>query len=105
MDGHPADIAVEDFLLVVVHGLQHLVADAKGLAEAFDGSRANRIPGARRVEHGLQPLIQVAGAELGAVHRRQHLHVAERIEPEADGMRSRTIVMMRSMMAGARRPR
>src|SRR5205823_2812426 len=64
----PADVAVEYFALVVVLGLNHLVADAKRPAEPHDLRRAGRIEG------GLQHRIEIAHAQLGAIHRRQHLH-------------------------------
>ena len=39
----------------------------------------------RRVESGLQLRIQLAHAQQATVHRRQHLHVAERIALQLSG--------------------
>ena len=82
VDGRNApDIAVEDFLFVVVARLQDFVAHAKFRPEALD----LRTIGPRRIERGLQGDVQFAYAEASAVHRREHLHVAHRIQSHALG--------------------
>ena len=73
--------------MIIVLRLQNLVADAELPAEALHFHAAGRW-----VQHRLQMGVERVRPQLGAVHRRQHLHVAERIEAEALGMRSRTIV-------------
>ena len=71
-----ADVAVEDFLVVVVVGLDDLVADAEGDAEALDFE----LEFVGRIERKLQGLIERNGAEEIAIHRREHLDVADGIE-------------------------
>ena len=71
-----ADVAVIDFLVVVVLDLHDLVAGREGPAEAFDLALAGGI------ERGLQFDIERAGADAAAVHRAQHLDVADGIETE-----------------------
>ena len=76
-----ADIAVENVLIVIVLDLHHLVAQAEDLP-------VKRLLGFHRaggIEGRLQLLIQGVHSGRAAVHGRQHLHLAERVEAEALG--------------------
>ena len=76
MRRHDAEIAVVDVLVVVVLDLHDLVAGTEGPAEALDADVAGR------VQRLLQLDVERARAEAAAVHRTQHLDVADRIEAE-----------------------
>ena len=76
-----ADVAVEDFALVVVSRLQNLVADAERGPVALHFFCVAVV----RIEHVLKHLVQVLHAEFGLVHRRQHLHIANGVEAEFRG--------------------
>src|SRR5262249_21216188 len=106
---HPANVAVKNFLLIIVDRLEHLVAEAKAPAETFHfgpltpgplpqrgGGESFLVPspplrertggeGVRRVQHFLEAAVQIACPQLRAVHRGQHLDVLEGIETEAGG--------------------
>ena len=75
---HAPDVAVEDFLVVVVADLHHLVARAP----AADASRCV-LPG--RVEGALQHRVELLGAHLAPVHGGDDLDVFHGIEAEAPG--------------------
>ena len=72
-----ADVAVVDLLVVVVLDLHHLVAGREGPAETLDLALAGG------VQRRLQFDVERAGADAAAVHRAQHLDVADGIEAEA----------------------
>ena len=74
-----ADIAVINFLVVVVLDLHHLVAGRKGPAEALD------LAIARRVQGRLQFDIERARPDAAAIHRAKHLDIANRIKSEPLG--------------------
>src|SRR5271165_86889 len=74
---HDAEVAVVHVLVVVVLDLHHLVARAECPAEALDADIA------RRVQRVLQLDIERASPEAAAVHRAEHLNVADRVKPEA----------------------
>jgi hypothetical protein len=69
-------VAVVDFLVVVVLDLHDLVAEAEGPTEPFDTDLA------RRVQRFLQLDIERASAKTAAVHWAQHLDVADWIKTE-----------------------
>jgi hypothetical protein len=77
--GHEADVAVVDLLVVVVLDLHDLVPRREGPAKALD------LPWPRRVESGLEFDVERSRADAPAVHRAQHLDVADGIEAEASG--------------------
>ena len=64
-----------DVLVVVVAQLHHLVADAIGPGAANERSPA-------RVQRCLESLVERNGPGGAPVHGREHLHVADRVEPE-----------------------
>src|SRR4029077_11779235 len=72
-----AQVAVVDFLAIVVLDLHDLVARAEGPAETFDAGLAGR------VQRRLQLDVEGACAKAAPVHRAQHLDVTYGIEPEA----------------------
>ena len=63
--------------VVVVAQLHHLVAAAKRALAARELGAPRR-----RIEPLLQRAVERRGAELAAMHRRQHLDVGDRIEAE-----------------------
>jgi hypothetical protein len=71
--------AIIHLFAIVIFDLHDLVADGKGHPEFFDLWFSSRI------ESPLQLDIQRTGAELAAVHRAEHLDVAQGIEAEATG--------------------
>ena len=68
---HHAEVAVEDVLVVVIAGLDDLVA-------RLDAPRA----GIGAAQAALQGLVEGLDAAGAFVHRRQHLDVAQRVEAE-----------------------
>src|SRR5260370_38285864 len=54
-----ANIAVKDFFLIVIHGLQHLVAHAKGPTEALNLARAFAVDRSQRIKNLLKPSFQI----------------------------------------------
>src|SRR5439155_6853208 len=75
--GYNTEIAVVNVAVVIVLDLHDLVAGAEDLAEALDAQLA------RRVQRLLQFEVQGTRAEPAAVHRAQHLDVANGVEAEA----------------------
>src|SRR5262249_21769679 len=73
---YDADVAVVDLTVVVVLDLHDLVARTVGRAEAFDPRLA------RRVQRPLQLNVQRSRTNPAAVHRTEHLNIADRIQPE-----------------------
>jgi len=76
------DIAIEDVFFVIVASLNHLVAHAEQGAHQPPLGFATLLV---RVEPFLQHVVQRRDADRAAVHRRQHLHIRERIEAEFGG--------------------
>ena len=74
-----ADVAVVDLLVVVVLDLHDLVAGGEGPAEPLDLAIAGGI------ERGLQLDVQRPCTHAAAVHRAEHLDVADGIEAEPFG--------------------
>jgi hypothetical protein len=72
--GNVADVAVVDLAVVVVLDLHDLVADAECRAELLHAVLA------RRVQRGLQRLVDCARTRDAAIHRAQHLDVTQRID-------------------------
>src|SRR5215470_15766084 len=72
-------IAVEDFFVIVVYGLDYLIANAVAPSE----------PGYLRTARSVKPLLQFdvqrTGAEAAAVHGCQHLYVLDRIQTKSSG--------------------
>src|SRR5207247_3858710 len=85
-----ADVAVVDVLIVVVLDLHDLVARSEGPTKTLDLALASGVQ--RRLEFD----IQRTGADATAVHRAQHLNVADGVEAKALGMR----VLTNSMISG-----
>ena len=77
--GDMADISVEDFLFVVIPGLDHLVAGAEDGTEAFD----LEFKLGRRIEGLLEQRVQFGGAKRLTIHWSEHLDVIPGIEVEA----------------------
>ena len=75
----PSEVAVEHFAVVVVFRLHHLVAGRKTRAEALD------LFGHVRVQGVLKIAVERSGAERPALHRTEHLDVANGIETETTG--------------------
>src|SRR5450759_2838423 len=71
---NPANVAVEDALVVVVARLHDFIADAQNSIAPF--YLCNR----RGVEMSLEPLIERGYADRSLVHRREHLDIGERVE-------------------------
>src|SRR5262249_28663823 len=77
VDGrHDAEIAVVDVLVVVILDLHDLVARAEGPAEAVDANLAGR------VQRVLQLDVEGTSAKTAALHRAEHMDIANGIEPE-----------------------
>jgi len=79
--GDPADVAVEDVLVVVVAGLQDLVAAAEPDPEFLDPRDAF----GWGIEGFLEDVVEFADAEGAAVLRSEDLDVADGIEFEPGG--------------------
>jgi hypothetical protein len=75
------DVAVEEFLLLVVLGLDDFVADLKALSESLRG----RLAGANRFQRTLEHNVQLTNSDRFSVHRAQDLNVADRTEPNRIG--------------------
>src|SRR5450631_2655947 len=71
-----ADVAVEDFLLIVVLSLNDFVANLEPESESFRGGLG--LPG--RVQGSLKYSIQFAHSDRAAVHWAQNLNVTDRIQ-------------------------
>ena len=74
-----ADVAVVDFLVVVILDLHDLVAWRKGPAESLDFAFAGGVQGCLQLD------AERSRANAAAVHRAEHLDVADRIQAEALG--------------------
>src|ERR1700710_1854935 len=70
-----ANVAVVDFLLVVVLDLHDLVAGCKGPTKTLDLTLASR------VQRSLQFDVEGTSAHTASVHRAQHLDVADGVQP------------------------
>ena len=73
------DVAVVDFLVVVILDLHDLVAGRKGPAETLDLAFAGG------VQRRLQFDVERTRADAAAVHRTEHLDVADRVQAETLG--------------------
>jgi hypothetical protein len=73
------DIAVVDFLVIIILDLHDLIARRNGPTETLD------LAIARGVQHRLQFDVQRTRANAAAVHRAEHLDVADRVQAEAFG--------------------
>src|SRR5262249_42019717 len=73
---YDAKITIVDLAIVIVLDLHDLVARAEGPAKALNARLA------RRIECFLQLDVQGASTQATAVHRTQHLHIADCVEPE-----------------------
>ncbi len=76
-----ADVAIENFFIIIVLGLNDFIADAKDGAKFFHG-RVLR-PGG--IELGLEAQVQFTNAEGAAVHGAEHLGIAHGMETEFFG--------------------
>ena len=74
-----ANVAVVDFLVVVIFDLHDLVAGRKGPSETLDLAFAGG------VQRRLQFDVERSRADATAVHRAEHLDVADRVQAEAFG--------------------
>src|SRR4029453_6668449 len=72
-----ANVAVVDLLVVVIFVLHTLVAERKSPAKAL------HLTLSRGVQGGLKLNVQRTGADAAAVHRTEHLNVADGIEAKA----------------------
>ena len=73
-----SDVAVERVLVVVVAGLDHPVANLKAGAKLLHEGHVR----SRRIQRFLQSDVQLAHAQQAPMHRAQHLHILDRVQPE-----------------------
>lgn len=76
-----ADVAVENFLFVIVLGLDHLVARLESPSEPLGGRLA--LPG--RVQGPLERRVQLAHSDRSAIHRAQHLDIPDGVDSLPSG--------------------